>query len=203
MTLATHTYPQRQIQNGTTQIQRGLLLFLTWLFIGPLATNVITMINPKAQVFQVETYEGIEKKLASRGGYFTATSNASVTQLLEPTRLVAGLFVFVFFLNAIVRKSFGSFNRTELLMATFSLILAVNVLFMSKVVGYSIRIGMDAFVVPFLFYLMARRLITDEDRFQRLIRAIVYMGIYVIVISLIQRFMSESRFFCYTGTVRE
>lgn len=199
MTFATHTYPQRQMQNGTTQIQLGLLLFLTWLFIGPLATNVITMFDPKVQVFEMQADQDVSKRMAARDGFFTGTSSATLTELLEPTRAIAGLFVVVFLLNAVVRHNFGSFDRTELLMAAFSLILVISVLFKSKIIGFSARIASDAFIVPFLFYFIARRLITNEDRFRKLIRAIGYMGMYVILISLIERAMQDWLFYHLRG----
>jgi O-antigen ligase len=199
MTLATHTYPQHQIQNGTTQIQRGLMLFLIWIFIGPLATNMMTMFDPRVQVFEVETDVVGLKRLAFRDGFFDGTSSATVTQLLDPTRMLVAVFVLIFLLNTVVRHKLGSFDRTELWMAAFSLILLISVIFRSKVIGYSVRIASDAFIVPFLTYFIARRLITDENRFQKLIRCIAYMGIYVIVLSLIQRFTTQNLFFRLTG----
>ena len=202
MTFANQTYPQRHIQNGTTQIQRGLLLFLTWLFIGPLATNVITMIDPKIEVIEMETDQGSSKRMAARDGFFAGTSSATVTQLLEPTRVIVGLFVIVFLLMAVVRHDLGTFDRTELLMAAFSLILLISVLFKSKVLGFSVRIASDAFIVPFLVYFIARRLITDEDRFRKLIRSIAYMGLYVILFSFAERAIHEGLFYHLKGPFR-
>jgi O-antigen ligase len=199
MTFATHTYPQRHIQNGTTQIQRGLLLFLTWLFIGPLATNVITMIDPKIEVIAMETDQGTSKRMAARDGFFAGTSSATVTQLLEPTRVIVSLFVIVFLLTAVVRHNLGSFDKTELLMTAFSLVLLISVLFKSKVLGFSVRMATDAFVVPFLVYFIARRLITDEHRFRQLIRSIAYMGLYVILFSFVERAMHEGLFYNLKG----
>jgi O-antigen ligase len=152
---------------------------------------VITIADPETRMFQVET-ESV--KGSARSGYFTGRSNASVAQLLEPTRTIMALYLMAFVLNGIIRKSFGSFNRTELLMAFFIVILLASALLKGNVLGLNLKVVIDAFIVPFLAYFIARRLITDEDSYQKLIRCIVYMGFFMILICLPQRIIQGELF---------
>jgi O-antigen ligase len=163
---------------------------------------MITMADPKTKVFESEVEGRIDKSLGFRDGYLTGKSSATVTQLLEPTRTIIALFVISFVLHGIIRKSFGPFDKTELLMGAFSLILLASVLFKSTVVGFSMRVASDAFIVPFLAYFIARRLITDEDRYRRLVRSIVYMGYSVILITLVERAMQQGLFYRLSGPFR-
>jgi O-antigen ligase len=107
-----------------------------------------------------------------------------------------------FLLHGIIRKKFGPFDRTELWMGAFFLIILASALFKSNVLGFSLRMAADAFAVPFLAYCIARRLITDEDRYRRFIQSIAYAGVSVIVISLIERITHEGLFYRLNGPFR-
>jgi O-antigen ligase len=199
MTSLSHTYLPYPIATETKRIQRGLMFFFMFLSIGPLVTMMIEIADPRAKVFEVEAVGGINKRLGSRDGYLIGRSGATVAQLLEPTRAIVALFVISFVLHGIIRKSFGRFDRTELLMGAFSIILLASALFKSSVFAFSMRVVSDAFIVPFLAYFIARRLITDEHRYRRLIRSIAYMGVSVILISLIERIVHDGLFYRLNG----
>ena len=202
MTSSTYTYLQPPIAKETNRIRRGLALLLVWLSIGPVATMMIRMVDPRTKVFESEVEGRIDKSLGSRDGYLSGKSSATVTQLLEPTRTVIAFFLISFILHGIIRKKFGPFDRTELWMGAFSLIVLASALFKSHVLGFSLRMAVDAFVIPFLAYSIARRLITNEDRYRRLIRSIVYAGLSVIVISLIERLTQDGLFYRLSGPFR-
>ena len=191
MTLSSQTYLHYPVRSRPRPTNWGLAIFLLWLSVGPIATIVITIADPETRMFQVET-ESV--KGSARSGYFTGRSNASLAQLLEPTRTIIALYLMAFVLNGIIRKSFGSFNRTELLMACFIVILLSSALLKGNVLGLNLRVVSDAFIVPFLAYFIARRLITDEDSYQKLIRSIVYMGFFMSLICLPQRIIQGELF---------
>jgi len=193
-----HRYRRNEVLTSLAQNQGGLLVLLVWLFISPLASNLIDNIS-SPDLIKIENDYTPDKKLLWRGGYFYAGNSATLNQLLEPTRTLVAFFVIVFLLNGLIRKNFGHFDTTEVWMAVFSLILVVSVLLKSKVVGYSTRVASDAFIVPFLAYFIARRLITTEDRYRRLVKTVAYMGVYLIVISLIERGTQEGLFYRLSG----
>jgi O-antigen ligase len=69
-------------------------------------------------------------------------------------------------------------------MAIFVAVLLPNVLLFAFRFAFTVRIAIDAFIVPFLAYFTARRLVTDEARFNLLTRVLAYLGCLVIVLGL-------------------
>jgi hypothetical protein len=163
--------------------RRGSLVFLIWLFIAPVVTNFV------AQNGATDLFRSAGKKWeATADSYYTSATTISVYELLEPTRALFGLFLVIFLLDALLeKKRLLPLDKTEIRMSVFSLIVVANVLLRSKRLAFGLHVAVDAFLVPFLGYYLARRLVTSDDRFHQLTRAISYMGCYVIVMGLIER----------------
>jgi hypothetical protein len=94
------------------------------------------------------------------------------------------------------------FDRTEPWMAVFSLILVSSVFLQSNRLAFGLRITTDSFLVPFLGYYFARRLVTSEDRFHQLIRVLGCVGCYLICLSLIEFLMEPSLQYRIRGPFR-
>jgi O-antigen ligase len=123
------------------------------------------------------------------GGYFTQPETIKIKELLEPTRLVFGLFFLSFLGRSLIRnRRLLTLDRTELWMLVFLVVVLVNVLLLSKRFAFSARIAVDAFVIPFLAYFTVRRLVLDENRLQLFIRVMAYLSCFLIVICLVERF---------------
>jgi O-antigen ligase len=166
---------------------RAFIVLLVWLFIAPVVTNIVDgHTNP---FFRTE--QDLEKRAAREalGGKGKITnSNIKLKELLNPNRTLFGAFLLVFFLNGVVqRRRILPFDKTELWMSIFSLLLVTNALFMSIHLPNSMRIAVDAFIVPFLGYYVARRLVTSEERFRQLVKLLCYLGLFIIICCLGER----------------
>src|SRR5262249_39646818 len=89
--------------------------------------------------------------------------------------------------------------KTEIRMSIFSLILLANTVLSSGRVSWGLHTATDAFIIPFVAYFLVRRLVTSEHRFCQLTRVIGYMGCYVIVYCLIERFTTTGLFYRLHG----
>lgn len=191
----------RCVSGGTyastaSKARRLLLLLVLW---GPGVTIIIDLAGPGAAFVQMEGADVLDRKVNIRDGYLSGRSAASVKQLLDPARLVIGGLAIIFLLNAFVRKRFVPFDRTEMLMLAFSVTIVASVLINSAVMGYSMRVASDAFIIPFLGYFTARRLITDDTQLARLVDAIIRMSASLIILSLIDRVLNDSSSYRITG----
>jgi O-antigen ligase len=171
---------------------RGFLVLLIWLFIAPVAMNVIEQpgANPFFPTPRTQTKEPHEKWLPSglRDAYLQGRSAIKLDELLSPTRLLVGiLFSFLLLDKTLLRKYVAPLDRTEVWMGVFSLLLVLNSGLQSARFTYSLRIATDAYIVPFMSYFVTRRFITGEHRFHQLIRVLSGLGFYVIVSALIER----------------
>jgi O-Antigen ligase len=166
--------------------RNGLSLLLSLLLVAPLAANLVGRpgANPLfgARIVN-ETYD----KGMKVGGYFKADTSIRLNELFNPTRVVIGLFVIVFLLRALLRKNPLGLDITETLMLVFSVFLVLNVLVYSRRIAFSLRVATDAFIIPFMTYYIARRLVISEERFHRLVRILGYVGCYIIVIGFMER----------------
>lgn len=171
------------------QIQeRGLLVLLAWLFIAPVAVNMIE--KPGENPFFKTPARQEHAAAAATGGieYATAETKVTLRDLLEPTRLLFGTFLVVVLLGTIINRARPMpLDRAEIWMCVFSVILLASALFQSRRLAFGLHVSGDSFMVPFLSYFVARRLVTNEDRFRRLIRVLTYTGLYVIVFCLAER----------------
>lgn len=185
--------------------QRGFLVLLIWLLIAPVATNLVHGdTNP---LFTTQT-EAHEERAARhvRGMRNIVTRNiedmeeSKVRHLLQPTRFLFYSFLIVFVLGAILRKKSAlPLDRTEILMALFSLVLIGNVLFKSDRLFFSLRQASDAFIVPFCAYYVARRLVISEIRLRQLMRILGYLGCYLIIIALVERLVGRGLLYRLKG----
>jgi O-antigen ligase len=184
---------------------RGLTVLLIWLLIGPVASRVLLQPSQNP-FFQTPTYHEARQegkrllKKAFRSGEFKASDTVNLTQLLEPTRTLLLAFFLVFFLNALAkRRPLGPFNSTELWMGAFLLISLTSIFLKSYQFFYSMRIVLDAFLVPFLTYFTARRLITQEVHLRQFIQVVGYLSVYLIGIAFIERLVYSYTFYRLGG----
>jgi O-antigen ligase len=163
--------------------RRGFLVLIGWLFIAPVASNLVT--HPGANPF-------FKTELVQRGpserviAYVDLETTITLRELLQPTRLLLAVFVLLFLLELCVRRNrLFPLDRTEFWMSLFALILVCSAL-QSHRAAYGIRIAMDAFIVPFLGYFIARRFVTTEKELHKLVHMIGYMGCYLIALGMVE-----------------
>lgn len=180
-------------------LHRGVLVFLVWLFIAPVATNLLQgTSNPFFQTPVVPEVSLIAHPKVN--DYLTKSTTITLNELLDPTRVLLSMFIIVFLLNALMRvKPLVPLDSTEIWMGVFSLLLLINVFLLSNRLTFGIHITVDAFIVPFLAYYVTRRLITSTDRFHQLIKVMGYMGSYVIFICFIERVVHQQLFYHLGG----
>jgi O-antigen ligase len=164
--------------------RRGFVVILAWLFIAPVTLNVINKIGG-APLVEMQGREGGSQE---RGGYLGSKTNVRLRELVEPTRILFVGFAFLFLLETMLkRRRLRPFDTVEKFAFLFSLILIASALFKSNRIPFALRVSTDAFIIPFLAYFVARRLVTTEEQLRNLMRVLAYMGIYVIIIGLIER----------------
>ena len=177
---------------------RGLLVLLIWLFMAPVATNIVQGNSnpffplPVPEEESVEWRNRLGRPTRQAQGYAAedTTTRIRVTDLLEPTRTLLFMFVLLFLVNAILKRNrLLQLDQTERWMAVFSLISIASVLLLSRRLGFGFNVVLGAFVTPFLGYYVTRRLVTSEDRFRQLTQVLGYMGVYIIVLCLMERLM--------------
>jgi O-antigen ligase len=152
--------------------QRGFLVLRIWLLSAPIVTNIIS--HPTSNPFF--TPPGLERGI-------------QLQEIFDPTRLFFNAFIIVALLRfASNRRSSVPWDRTEVWMGVFSVVALTNVLLLSKQTATSLRVAIDAFVIPFTAYYLTRRLVTSENDFLRLMKVMGYVGFYLIVIALIEQF---------------
>ena len=188
---------------------RGLTVLLIWLLIAPVASNVVFGIgrNPFFQTpSQHETRQERMKlrKRSARTGEVASADAVKLSKLLDPTRTLLLAFFLVFLLDALAkRRPIGPFNNTEFWMGAFFLILLTSVFLKSYQLHFSMRIVIDAFLVPFLTYFTARRLVTQESHFRQLVQIVGYLSVYLIGIAFIERLMHSYPFYRLGGPFRQ
>ncbi len=162
--------------------KRPLTVFLIWLVIGPVVTNVVRW--PGANPF---FWSGGNER-APQGYYLTEATSITVKELLEPTRVVVFMLLGVFVLKRIfTKKRRERIDAAELRMALFSALLVLSAILYSNRVAFGLRLGVDVFIVPFLAYFLMRRLVQQEDDFSKLTRVVGYLGFYVIIACALER----------------
>jgi hypothetical protein len=154
--------------------------------VAPVAANLVA--RPGGNPLFGSVTESLEYEKGVRvGGYLKAKTIIRLDEVLNPTRGLIGLFFVVFLLGALLREKPLGLNRTEALMFVFSLFLVINTLLYSRRVAFSLRVAADAFIIPFMTYYIARRLILSEKHFHHLVRMLGYVGSYIIVIGFMER----------------
>jgi O-antigen ligase len=176
--------------------QRAFILILGWLFVAPVVLYALNTVG-HAPVVEMGAREGGQ---TGRGGYLAAKTNIRARELLDPTRILFVGIVLVFLLETTLRRRrLGRLDKTEKFALIFSLILIGSAVFKSNRMAFGLRIASDAFIVPFIAYFVARRLVTTEDRLRNWMKVLAYMGIYVMIIGVIQRLTSSGLVTRVTG----
>jgi hypothetical protein len=169
--------------------QRGFLVFRIWLLTAPIATNIVAYPTLNPFFGAPRLARGIQ--VADSVDLFRH-GTIHLVEIFEPSRLLFHAFIIVFLLRfAVNRRVSVHWDRTETWMGVFSAFSFVNVLLKSEWPLYGLRVTSDAFVVPFMGYFLARRFVTSEENFRKLIRVIGHVGFYLIVIALIEQITRE------------
>ena len=190
-------------------ISRGFTVLLIWLLIAPVASNVFIKpgSNPLFQTPSEYDAKQVSDRMWRRSllrGESTDRSTVNLQQLLEPTRTLLLAFFLVFILEALSkRQALGRCDTTELLMGAFCFIMLASIFLKSYHLNYSMRIALDAFLVPFLTYFIVRRLVTQEGHFRQLIQVVGYLSVYLIVLGCIERLIHPDTFYRLGGPFRE
>lgn len=180
--------------------RRGFVILLIWLFIAPIATNLVRgSSNPffasKSSRLWGDSDGGVNNERPGRGfgpSYAYVKSSLAPRDFLEPTRNLIVGFLVLFILGGLIRKrTTVVLDRTEIWMVVFATILIGSLLTQTRVLFFGIRIVGDGFIVPFLGYFIARRLIYNDERFRQLTRILGYMGLYVGLVCLVERLVAE------------
>ncbi len=175
--------------------KRGFLVLVIWLFIAPVATNIIH--SPGANPFFKS--EGVEKpgseKPYREKAYFVRPSTIRREDVLNPTRTLLILSAAVLLLSGLLKRERPRpLDRTEVWMGVFSVIVVASAILQSRRPTFGLHVALDAFIVPFLAYFVMRRLVITEDRFRQLTRVLGYMGLYLIIICLVERLTHSGLF---------
>jgi hypothetical protein len=184
---------------------RGFLVLLIWLFIAPVAANIVNEpgTNPLFRKQQTEELAQLlsQSQRSQPLGYTTAPTTIKLRELVEPTRLLFMAFFGVFFLDIVLKKRTTSLDRIERWMLVFTVILLIGAGRSIRVVT-SLRTVVDAFIVPFLAYCVSRRLVTSGERLHRVLQVVAYMGLYHIIIAVLERLMSGGLYYRLGTTFR-
>jgi O-antigen ligase len=159
--------------------------------IGPVLSNLVEapgrnpLFPPPSSDEDLEVKPNLKRR--SEGGYFSQPESITVKELLLPTRIVFGAFFLILLARFLMgnRRVF-TLDKTERWMLIFSLVVLANIFLLSNRLAFSLRIAIDAFIVPFLAYLMARRCVSDEERLEKFIRIMAYLGCFLIIVCLIE-----------------
>jgi O-antigen ligase len=172
---------------------RGFLVLIVWLLIAPVMSNLVNDPGGNPLFNFRKAQETIDDVQMARAAFLRPESNPiRLNQLLEPTRSLLGGFLVIFILAALLKKKhLGPFDKTEVWMGIFSIILLTNIVLYSTRLHFSMRVASDAFIIPFMSYCIVRRLVTDESRFDRFSRIMAYLGVYLIIIEMIEQFVHQ------------
>jgi O-antigen ligase len=111
-----------------------------------------------------------------------------LNELLEPNRLVFALLFAVLFIEMLLLKRHRRpLDWTEIWMGLFVVMLLASVLFQARRVMFGLRVVTVAFMVPFMGYYIARRLVRRQEDLDQMIKIFAYMGLYLILIGAIER----------------
>ncbi len=186
----------------------SFIILLAWLFIAPVASNLINKPNANPLFQSPAEYHrkfiDQDSKNDRINDYFTNESRIEANRLAEPTRLLFVGFIFLFILNTLTRQQrLVPFDNTEFWMGLFLSILVSSAFFQSNNLFYSFRTVIDGFMVPFLAYVICRRLVTSKTRLIQLNRAFIYMAVYLIILGLIERAVHPGAYYRLAGPFRE
>ena len=175
--------------------RRPLTVLLIWLVLGPVISNLIKW--PGANPF---FWTGPEIPEVRGSAYLTVQSDVTFKEMLEPTRVLVCALLAIMVGERIVRKrKRASLDRTEKMMAAFTVLLVLSSLLFSSRRIFGLRLTLDVFVVPFLGYYLARRFVTSERGFRQLNKAFVCLGMLVLAACTVERLVNQGMFYRLKG----
>ena len=178
---------------------KGFALLLAWLFIAPIALNLIDHPNRNpflstereidyAEQFLREKAEKEARQASAKKGYRPDDATIRIDELLVPTRLLFLALTLMLVMNKYYRKiPLEPLNTTERWMLGFLILLVVNIFFLSGRLANSLKIATDAFFIPCVAYYVTRRLVSDEARFKQLINMLIAFGLMMVLIAGLER----------------
>jgi hypothetical protein len=141
-----------------------------------------------SEQFLLDKAQDQAKRRGLQKGYSVDKVSIRMAELLVPTRFLFLLFVLVLHMDKYYKKKpLEPLNKTETLMMVFIIFLTVNAILMSNRVANSLKLVMDAFLIPFLAYYVTRRLVTSEDRLRKLTHVLIAFGLMLIAIAIVER----------------
>jgi len=152
-----------------------LLVLAAWLGTEPLAAPL---------------YEAVERGLLGAvAGVVPARLAELIADVSSLDRLVIGALVLVSGTRILRRRRpLPKLGALELAMGVLTLLLGANVLLLSHNQDHALRTLGDAFVFPFLLYLVVRCLVTGPEAFRAFHAAVVLLGVGLVVAGLAERF---------------
>ncbi|ETX01435.1 MAG: hypothetical protein ETSY1_07375 [Candidatus Entotheonella factor] len=190
---------------------RGFIVLLIWFLIGPLLPNFLSRDRANPFFQTTSEYEESREGIRLMKRHFRNNDNAGMNsdsvdlrQLLDPTRTLLMIFALVFLLEALVkRRTIGPLDHAEMWMLAFFTGLILSIFLQSERLHYSMRIALNAFMVPFLAYFVVRRLVRHETHMRKLIQVIGYLAAYLIVIGFVERLSHPALFYRISGPFRD
>jgi len=184
--------------------RHSLQVLLVWLFIAPIATNLVILPNSNP-FFNIRGKGETSWRATPKEIKYTEipTANLTLRGMLEPNRILLSLFIVVFILRSSLNtKRWTAMDGTEIWMCIFSIILVASSLFYSIRTVFGLRTALDAFIIPFLGYFFARRLVLQEESLRKLVQATGYMGSYLIILCLLEYVLHRDLFYRVAGPYR-
>ena len=174
-----------------------IVAFSIWFLVSPIIGNYIQ--NPSRNPFlrtpSVESALSAQSaKTAKNDSVHEARNPITIFQLVTFDRLTILLFLWI----ALGRKRI-SLDTTEIWMLLFSSMILYNLFSMSGNWHFALSTAGEAWLFPFLAYVAARRIVKQPQQLFALQQALIYFGVFVIVIVLIERFLHSSNLFYRVG----
>jgi O-antigen ligase len=177
-------------------LRRNFMALLGWVLLAPGVTYLL-QVSPRSSLYHDG---GATLKNYDKDFYLKQATNITVQELLDPTRLLFILLFTILVLTVLLKKTrYVPPDRTEIWMSIFSVILLANVLLWSNRLVFGLRVAVDCFIVPFLAYFVARRLVTSDHRLHQLLHVLGYMGVFLVLFCLIERLITPGLFYRLRG----
>ena len=164
--------------------RRRFAVLMVWLFLAPFSTLALKAAfggGGSLVVVGGPTHE-------EPSGYLGDEASVSLRELLEPTRLLFAAYMLLLLNGYIWRqRRWVPLDRTEVYMVLFAGVLLASVVISSNRLLFGLRMATDAFIVPFMGYFIARRVMTREDQLNRYTHVVGYVGCLVILACLVER----------------
>jgi len=133
--------------------------------------------------------------------YFSFLSVANHPILTFDRVIIGALFLFILVEATMKRRTLQAMNRVEMIMIILFAIIIYSITFdtMDKISGA--RTFIDSFLFPFMIYLLAKNIISDEKYFNKFINVLLIVGIYLSLIGIFEGFTGRDLFAFREGLV--